>query len=159
VLLLEEITWGRDVKNKGQLNDYITGHTVTINLKHGAHLVVDNIMRVIMAANPGYAIPASSPDERRYTVAEVSRIQQQNHSYFAAIKEELDHGGYSALMYYLMHRDISHFNHREAYITEALAEQIDQGKSPIEQWWENILLLGQIPHIKSELQKMAQSEL
>jgi hypothetical protein len=103
VLLLEEVTFGGDVKNKGQMNDLISGHTQTINLKHGAHIVVDNIMRVIMAANPGHAIIASL-DERRITAADVSSAQQQNHAYFAAIQNELDHSGYSALMFHLMNR-------------------------------------------------------
>jgi hypothetical protein len=76
-------------------------------------------MRVILAANPGHAIIASL-EERRYTAAGVSSEKQQKHSYSAEIQNELDNGGYSALMYYLMNRDISQFNYREAYITDAL---------------------------------------
>jgi Family of unknown function (DUF5906) len=148
VLLLEEVTFGGDVKNRGQLNELISGHTTTINLKHGAMLVVDNVMRVILAANPGHAILASE-DERRYTAADVSSEHRKDHAYFAALQKELDRGGYSALMHKLMTRDISNFNRREAYVTDALVNQIDQGMSIIEQWWFNILKLGQIPFITS----------
>jgi hypothetical protein len=149
VLLLEEITWGGDVKNKGQMNDLITGHTQSINPKYRPHITVDNIMRVIMAANPGHVVPVTF-DERRITGASVSSAHQQDHTYFAAIQNELDHGGYSALMHTLMTRDISKFNHREAYVTDALLDQIEQGMTPIEQWWLNVLRLGQINFVASK---------
>ena len=149
-LLLEEVSWGGDKRHESELKNLITGHTQTINIKFGPMITVDNVMRVIMAANPGWVIPATSSDERRYTVAHVSAAHQQDHAYFKEIQLELNCGGYAALMYELMETDIRDFNHREAYITDALIDQTEESMSSVEKWWLSVLRSGQINHVESE---------
>jgi Family of unknown function (DUF5906) len=148
-LLLEEVTWGGDIRHIGKLNDLITGKTITINIKRGPIITVNNVMRIIMGGNPGWKVPASY-DERRYQILNVSTAHQQDHSYFAPIQNELNNGGYEALMYELAHRDVSKFNFREAIVTEALIDQIMRGAPLIEQWWVNILKHGNIRFVERE---------
>lgn len=148
-LLLEEVTWGGDIRHIGTLNDLITGKTITINIKHGPILTVNNIIRVIMGGNPGWKVPASY-DERRYMILNVSNARQQDHVYFSAINDELVAGGYAALMYELMHRDISKFNYREALVTEALIDQKIESLPAVEGWWLGILREGKMKFIDSE---------
>jgi Family of unknown function (DUF5906) len=142
-LLLEEVTWGGDRKHESTFKDILTGKTITLNIKYGPVITIANRMRVIMAANPGWNVPASY-DERRYAVFTVPTTRQNDHAYFADIQKELDNGGYEALMYLLLHRDISKFNCREAPITEALIDQKTKSMSDVEKWWFNILRKGQI---------------
>lgn len=97
---LEEVTWGGDKRHVGTLNDYITGSTIKAEKKNGPILDLNNVMRILMTANPGWVIPATA-DDRRYEVYRVSNERQQDHEYFGAIKEELDNGGYEALMWRL----------------------------------------------------------
>jgi Family of unknown function (DUF5906) len=144
-LLLEEVTWGGDVKHENQLKNYITGHTSTINIKFGPIITVDNRMRIIMGANPGWSIPVSH-DERRYLCPVVSDAQQEKHEYFAAIADELNNGGYAALMYFLQQRDISKFNYRYAPITTTLIEQKNQTSRGIERYLRERLIAGYLPY-------------
>jgi hypothetical protein len=148
-LLLEEVTWGGDKKHENMLNDLISGKTITINIKFGPVITVSNLMRIIMGANPGWTVPASH-DERRYTIAQVSDAHQQDHSYFKAIQYELDNGGYEAIMYELMTRDISQFNCREALITDALIDQKEKSMPDVERWWLNILRSGKLKFVVSQ---------
>ena len=149
-LCLEEVTWGGDIQNAGLLKDLITGKTITINIKHGPTITVNNLMRVIMGGNPGWKVPAGA-GERRYTAINVSDAHQQDHAYFAAIQNELDNGGYEALMYELLNRDISKFNPRKALNTAELAEQQINSMSPLDRWWLSILRTGKIKMIGTEV--------
>jgi Family of unknown function (DUF5906) len=148
-LLLEEVTWGGDIQNAGLLKDLITGKTITINIKHGPTITVENFMRVIMGGNPGWKVPAGA-GERRYTAINVSDAHQQDHAYFAAIQNELDNGGYEALMYELTTRDISKFNPRKALNTSELMEQQIASMSSLERWWLSVLRKGKITSIGAE---------
>jgi hypothetical protein len=152
-LLLEEVTWGGDKPHVGTLNDLTSGRTLTINIKNGPIITVNNIMRIIMAGNPGWIIPAS-PDERRYTMLRVSSERQQQHSYFSAIQNELNNGGYEALMYELIHRDISKFNCREAYITDELIKQKRLGETDFESWWIDKIISARIDMHKDHLDEV-----
>jgi Family of unknown function (DUF5906) len=148
-LLLEEVTWGGDIRHESKLKDLISDHSITVNIKFGPTMMINNVMRIIMAANPGWSVPASY-DERRYMVVHVSPAQQQNHSYFKAIQDELDSGGYEALMYDLLNRDITSFNCREALVTDALISQKDKSMSTFEKWWLEVLTSGEIRFIEDQ---------
>jgi hypothetical protein len=142
-LFLEEVTFGGDKRHIGTLNDYITGKTIKAEKKNGPILDLKNVMRICMTANPGWTVPATF-DERRYEIYYVNDEHQQDHSYFAALINELNNGGYEALMYEFEHFDISDFNCREAHRTGELIDEIQKGFSFEEKWWDNLLTIGQI---------------
>jgi hypothetical protein len=141
MLALEEVTYGNDRRHTGTLNDYITGKTLKAEKKNGPILDLTNVMRIFMTANPGHTIPATT-DERRYMVLHVNNTHQQDHSYFAAIQNELNNGGYEAFMYELENGSIDDFNCREALHTDALVDQIRRGQTTEEKWWDELLMKG-----------------
>jgi len=148
-LLLEEVTWGGDRRHESQLKDMITNKSITINVKHGPIITTSNLMRMIMGANPGWVVPASQ-DERRYIITNVNNQHQQDHEYFKALSNELHNGGYEALMYVLSHRNIEGFNCREAFNTNALADQKAESLDIVENWWQNVITKGQMPIVGSD---------
>jgi hypothetical protein len=104
---------------------------------------------VIIDSNNRSVVPAS-PDERRYAVLKVSDIRRKDYDYFAALDNQLNHGGTEALMYELKSRDISKFNHRAAPSTMWLTEQVLENMSDLDRWLLGIVRLGQIKFITSE---------
>jgi hypothetical protein len=47
----------------------------------------------------------------------------QNHDYFKAIVDQMEHGGREAMLYDLQHADLSNFNPRQIPMTDALQDQ------------------------------------
>lgn len=148
-LFCEEVTFGGDKRHVGTINDYVTGKTLKAEKKNGPILTLKNVMRICMTANPGWTVPATA-DERRYEIYYVNNEHQQDHGYFAKIMEELMNGGYEAFMYELEHFDIFDFNCREALRTDALVDEIKQGFSVVERWYDDTLMRGQVQFIEEE---------
>jgi len=65
----------------------------------------------------------------------VGRKHQKDYPYFAAIDDEMDHGGREALLYHLLHFDLSTVNLREIPKTAALFEQQVSSLSGEQSWW------------------------
>jgi hypothetical protein len=68
-----------------------------------------NRIHLINASNSDWVIPAGA-DARRYFMLDVSNARIQDRPYFRAIGEQLDSGGREALLFELLHRDISNFD-------------------------------------------------
>ena len=67
----------------------------------------------------------------------------QDFSYFEALQTELDHGGYEALLYHLLHEvDLTGFKVREVPQTEGLRRQRNLSLPPLEAWWCELLESG-----------------
>jgi hypothetical protein len=87
-----------------------------------------------MASNQDWVVPASA-DERRYFVLDVSEIYRGNRAYFKKLYAQMDAGGLAAMVYDLLHRDISEFDHRTIPDTAALAEQKRHSLDTLDRWW------------------------
>ena len=73
----------------------------------------------------------------------MSAARRRDHAYFADLQDELDNGGYEALLYYLLHEvDLTDFNVRKVPQTEGLRQQRDQSLPPLEAWWCELLESG-----------------
>jgi hypothetical protein len=100
--------------------------------------------RFVLATNSEHAVRAGS-NARRFYVMRMSTKKQQNHRYFEALRNELDHGGREALHYHLLHEvDISDFNHHKAPATEELLEQKLLSLSAIDNWIFDQLVSGEL---------------
>src|SRR5947209_4958826 len=75
-----------------------------------------------MASNESWVIPAGL-EARRFFVLEVDNACRDAHGYFAAIRKQLENGGYEAMLHDLLNYDLSNFNVRSVPKTEALQEQ------------------------------------
>lgn len=148
LLQLEEATWGGDHSAAGKLKDLITGSHQLIEYKGKEPVRVRSYVRVHITSNNDWVVPAGL-EERRFTVLDVGEKRIQDGPYFQKIREELEAGGRSALMDYLMRYDLSDVPLRQVLATDALREQKIAGMSPEMSWWLDILMSGELPGDRS----------
>jgi hypothetical protein len=99
-------------------------------------------LNVTMLSNSAHFIPVSDT-ARRFFVPTVSAARRGDHEYFAGLQEELDNGGYEALLYHLLHEvDLTGFNVRKVPQTEGLRRQRDRSLPPLDAWWCELLETG-----------------
>ena len=79
-------------------------------------------LQILLASNEKWVVPAGQ-DERRYFILDVSRSRVSDKAYFNKLWGQLENGGYEAMLYDLLARDISKFEHRYAPVTSGLMEQ------------------------------------
>ena len=143
LLFPDEAFWAGDKAAENVLKGLITEPTIPIERKFVDLKIAPNMLHIIMASNSDWVVPAGI-DERRYCVLKVSNAQKQNHSYFAALQNEIENGGLEAMLYDLQQRDLSAFNVRDVPQTQGLLEQKLQSMDPITAWWYMKLQDGSI---------------
>ena len=90
----------------------ITEETCLIEGKGKDRIVVRNFKHVILSSNEDWPVHLD-PDDRRFFVLSVSDKHKEDHAYFEALCDELNNGGYEALLFDLLHEDLSKFNPRQ----------------------------------------------
>ena len=83
-------------------------------------------------------------DERRFFVLNVSDKRRKDLPYFGAITDQLNQGGYEAMLHDLLELDLQRFNIRRVPETEALREQKIRSMDPMDEWWRDSLDSGYI---------------
>lgn len=106
-----EALWGGNRKEIGTLKAMITEKTCLIEGKGKDRIMVPNFKHVILSSNEDWPVHLDR-DDRRFFVLSVSEAHKEDHAYFKAIQDQLDKGGYEALLYDLLHEDLSGFNPR-----------------------------------------------
>ena len=149
VLFADEAFFAGDKAHEGVLKTLVTGESITIEMKGFDLEEVPNRLHLIMASNSDWVIPAGG-NERRFLVLDVGDDQRQIVGYFKEIKDQLEAGGYEALLHMLMTRDITGFDVRKVPQTEALRTQKMLSQTPMEQWWHQKLVDGNILSHHSE---------
>ena len=107
-----EALWGGNRKEGGKLKATITEHNKVIEGKGKDTIIVPNFTHLILSSNEDWPVHLDR-DDRRFFVLKVSSQRKEDKAYFKAIHDELEQGGFEALLYQLLHEDISNFNHRE----------------------------------------------
>ena len=143
LVFADEAFYAGDKAHAGVLKAMITEPDINVEMKGKDVFSVSNYIRLIIASNEAWVIPAGM-DERRFAVFDVQEKFMQNHDYFGAILEEMDGGGREALMDLLLKRDLSEVNLRKIPDTAALVEQKITTASPVEQWYLARLMEGNI---------------
>jgi hypothetical protein len=124
LMFLDEAVKPRRGNDTAQMNRIITEPTLMVEPKGLEQRTIDNFIHVIIASNDQWFVSASARDERRYYVSEVSTKYQGNKdNFFGRLDKQMENGGYEALLYHLMHRDISTFDPRQYPQTDALRDQ------------------------------------
>ena len=100
-----------------------------------------NRTHVMISSNATWVVPASS-DERRFCVTEALDTKLNDFKYFDAITDELENGGYEAMLYDLLTRDLSGFNVFTVPKTKALDDQKSESMSGEYKWWRDVLYSG-----------------
>ena len=148
-VFMDEAFFAGDKSHIGTLKRLITEPTIPIEEKFKQLINVRNRLKIIIASNEGWVIPAGFK-ERRFFVLDVSAEKQQDVRYFGALVRQLENGGYQALLHDLLQRDISRFDFRTCPRTDALADQQLSSMTPVESYWHGILEDGVIPYAKGE---------
>jgi hypothetical protein len=141
VVFADEIVWGGNQREAGQLKAIITESRRMMEAKFKDPILVDNYARFIFATNDEWAVP-TGPKERRYCVLELKESKAKDYAYFSAIKTEMDNGGVEALLHKLQTHDLSEFNVREYPITKGLLKQKQLSLTSVAKWWQELLIEG-----------------
>ena len=143
LVFADEAFCSRDKSKIGALKTLITEARRTVEPKFKDALEVPNFVRLIMASNEDWVVPAEF-DERRFCVLEVSDARRGDDAYFKAIIQERDSGGTKALLDYLQQRDLSDKNLRAFPATGALIGQKLKNLRSHEHWLYDVLQIGEI---------------
>ena len=143
LVFADEAFCSRDKSKIGALKTLITESRRTVEPKFKDALEVPNYVRLIMASNEDWVVPAEF-DERRFCVLEVSDSRRGDDIYFKAVVQERDSGGVEALLEHLLNRNLTDKNLRVFPTTGALIAQKLKNLRSHEQWLYDLLQLGEI---------------
>lgn len=139
LLFADEAFYAGDKQGESTLKALVTEKYLTIVPKGVDAFIAPNYLHIMMASNSDWVIPAG-PHERRFFVLDVSAQHMQQRTYFEAIHNQMyREGGLEAMMYDLLHRDISNFYVAEIPETNALDEQVIRSMTREQAWWMDIL--------------------
>ncbi|MFG1348606.1 primase-helicase family protein [Xanthobacter autotrophicus] len=141
LLQAEEAVWAGDKAAEGRLKGLVTSKFQMIEAKGIDPIRLDNLVRLMMTSNEDWVVPAGK-DERRFCVLDINPRCAQNTDYFREMDEELANGGLEALLYDLMHYDLSCVDLRKIPRTGALLEQKVRSLDSVESWWFERLSTG-----------------
>lgn len=143
MLFADEAFYAGDKKSEGILKALITEEHIVVEKKGIDSEAQPNYIHLMMASNSEWVVPVAM-DDRRFFVLDISDEHCQDSAYFGAIDDELNDGGYEALLHHLMTFDLSSVDLRQTPKTEALLEQKELNMSPEESWWYDKLHEGRI---------------
>ncbi len=86
---------------KVRLKDLITSGVQWIERKGIDAVEVPNYVRVFVTSNSDWVVPAGL-EERRFCVIDVAESHMQDKAYFSAIMDQMNNGGYEALLQHLI---------------------------------------------------------
>jgi Family of unknown function (DUF5906) len=123
-IFLDEAVWAGDKKGEGVLKALITEPSLTLEAKFRDPITVANKLRIMVASNNEWAVPAGIGD-RRWLILNINNryAGTKNANYFAALKDEVDNGGAAAMLHDLLAMNLSVFNVRDVPRTAAKAQQ------------------------------------
>lgn len=146
LIFCDEGFFAGDKSAEGVLKGLITEDTNNIEPKGKDTFTVRNHVNLVIASNNDWVVPAGR-EARRFLVLEASDKFMQNTQYFQEIHQEMENGGVEAMMYDLLHMDISKVNLRNVPRTKALMEQIQLTMPVIYRYWFQRLQDGTLPEV------------
>jgi phage/plasmid-associated DNA primase len=142
-LFADEAFYSADKQHEGVLKALITEPCVMIERKGIDAIQQPNYLKVFMATNNDWAVPASK-DERRYCVFDVSSEMKDNKAYFDALHSDIETKDVqAAFLHEMLVRDIRGFHTGQIPETEALKEQRLHSLNSVGKWLVDCLSSGQ----------------
>lgn len=133
-LFVDEAFFANDKAHENVLKALITEPVLTIEQKGIDAVQQPNFLKVFMATNSAWAVPASR-DERRYCVLDVSSAEIGNADYFNALHTETTNpDAQAAFLHEMLNRDISTFNPSKIPETVGLKAQRMASLSSAGEW-------------------------
>lgn len=127
----------------GALKDLITNTKMWVEVKHGSRFEADSYANLMFNSNLSWAIPADR-GERRYGVYSFKFDRPNDPTVFGPIFKELyQNDGLAAMMYDLLHWDLSDFDDSRPPLTQGLIEQTVESLSGPEAFVSEMARTGQ----------------
>jgi hypothetical protein len=135
----DEVIWGGNKKDVGKLKAMVTEEHAMIEPKGKDSFMVRNFRHFIFSSNESWPIHLDH-DDRRFLVLEVSSKHKEDDAYFSAIYNELDHGGYEALLFELLNENLTGFNPRRLPLnTESFQVKLQSASSSTQYIYQALL--------------------
>jgi hypothetical protein len=141
LIFADEAFFAGDPQMARNLKGMITEPSVMIEAKFKDAYAIRNYRKLIMATNDPHAVKVG-PQARRYVVLQVNESRIDDREYFERLNHELENGGYGAMLWDLLNRDISGFDPRGIPQTPELFEQKKLSFDATTQWWFEELQSG-----------------
>ena len=141
LLFADEAYWPGNKGAEGTIKRLVTEPTIFIEAKGRDGVEVPNLLHVMMASNEDWVVPAGER-ERRYFVLKVNDDKLQDHAWFKAINEQLENGGYGAMLHDLLHHELGDFHSRQLPKCNDLTSQQALSLGPLDSWWVELLETG-----------------
>jgi Family of unknown function (DUF5906) len=141
-LFADEAFFSGDKQHEGILKGLITEPTVIIERKGIDAISQPNYLKIFMATNANYAVPASR-DERRYCVFDVSNSHVGNHDYFIKLRKDCANKEVqAAFLYQMLHVDLTDWHTGMIPDSVGLREQRYHSMDSVQKWVANCLING-----------------
>lgn len=148
-LFVDEAFWAGDKQGEGVLKGLITEPTLTIEPKGIDAFQVRNMLKILMASNNDWVVPATG-DERRYFVLDVAEDKRGDTVYFRKLWATLKGEELQGFLHHLLNRDLSAFELRTVPHTAALDEQKLISGDAATRFWSTCLHAGYIVNGSAE---------
>jgi hypothetical protein len=140
-LFADEAFWPGDKAAEGALKRLITEPDLAIEMKHRDIVYVPNMLHVMFASNDEWIIPAGE-GERRFAGFDVPDRHMQDEKWFGPLYEQMEGGGYGAMLYDLLRHPLGDFHPRRFPRTDMLLDQQARSLKPEDTWWVELLETG-----------------
>ena len=143
VLHADEAFFAGDPRVVGRLKGMVTSDKNRIEFKGKDSIETKNFMRLFISSNEGFIVPAGF-EERRFLVQDVGLGRKQDRTFFAAMRKQMDNGGFEGLLHHLLHLDLSTVDVGVIPSTSALVEQKIHTMDAVQRFWYERLRDGEI---------------
>lgn len=133
LVFADEVTWGGKRAEGSRLKTFISEDRINIEFKGKDVVPMNNFARLIIASNHEWVVPVEGGD-RRYVVIDIDDRNKEDKVYFNNIHQEMLDGGYEALMFKLVNRDLSNRDWSKIPNTQARLDQKMLSLDHHEQW-------------------------
>lgn len=141
-LFADEAFWAGDKTGENSLKRMVTEPWLTIEPKGVDAFEVPNMLKILIAANADWVVPATA-DERRWFVLDVPDSMKGNRAYFDALHRAIKTEA-PAFLNHLLKLDLSSFDHRNPPHTDALNSQKIASADSFTKFWLDCLTSGEI---------------
>jgi hypothetical protein len=142
---LDEAVWAGDKKAEGVLKALITEPSLPFTAKFRDTIMVENRLRIFVASNNDWAVPAGIGDRRWFVLNVADTYAGTGHQdYWKPLYAEIDNGGEAAMLHDLLAMDLRGFDVRAVPHTAAKAQQQRLSLRDTEAWLCHVLEDGAI---------------
>jgi len=136
-----EALWGGDKAGEGALKAMITDPRMAVEFKGKDIIHVANYKRLIVTTNESWPVPMGM-DDRRFLILEASDARKEDKGYFGTLAKQMGAGGREALLYDLLHEDLTGFDVRTKPKSTYGFDIKIRSAEPIARWWYEALYEG-----------------